>query len=575
MQVKKKHTLPFLLDLERAPARHSSKLLPARESNSVLLSCNNSNQQNQSRGITPKPSTTYIGRSSSTCYPKNKPATTSHSSQVLNQAEEEMTRSMYDPAAFEGLQVSAFGGLESRPLKKLYSTTMHKQYNNKIVELKKRYNNVYKKALQDVELDVSRENIKNIVLKSENVLNSTYSVKYFGMREDQIGVLSKRVSLTQKPGPRPSRPNEVSPPKINSSMASIDSTNRLHADASAGEFDYTSLNMRRNLSRVGSTESHKKLIDIIKTSQSGSPQKPWTDGNDDKIPEVTEFPTKECEEIVEPKQKYSSPHMSDEGGSSHHQYYYGHLRNKKRSLSSNQGEYSDNEISKINEMAEAETQEETKKKSDSELITSPEGYIITRYLLPKKLTGLRRDDDKRERKKVTGLLHVAKGQRDDNSASFERNLKTMSRVKRSMLRSVSIPVEQDYQDELNVLNQYRTHELKELTAEITKYSYSKLIGTLVRGNATSFENAFEEKHRLLERMIQTRKERRKIVKAKNNDKNITRCSRGSSVRGWYQDKTDEIEESLLPGAGTNYSIKVQRRDENELYNTFIRIKDKI
>jgi len=481
-----------------------------------------------------------------------------------------MTRSMYEPAAFEGLKVSTFSGLESRPLKKLYSTTMHKQYSNKIVELKKRYSNVYKKALQEVELDVDREKIKDIVLKSENVLNSTYSVKYFGMREDQIGVLSKRVSLTQKPGPRPSRPNEPSPPKINSSMASIDTTNRLHP----GEFDYTSLNMKRNLSRVGSTESHRKLKDIIKTSQSSSPQKPWGDTNDDKIQEVTELATKECEELAEPKQKkYSSPEMSEEGGSSH-QYYYG-LRNKKRSLSSNHG----GESSEINEVADAETEsqhpQEAKKKSDSELITSPNGYIITRYLLPNKLTGLKRDDDKREKKKVTGLLHIAKGQKDDNSASFERNLKTMSRVKRSMLRSVSIPVEQDYQDELNVLNQYRTHELKELTAEITKYSYSKLIGTLVRGNATSFENAFEEKNRLLERMIQTRKERRKIVNAKINDKNITRCSRGSSVRGWYQDKTDEIEESLLPGIGTTFSLKVQYHEENELYNTFMRIKDKI
>lgn len=188
---------------------------------------------------------------------------------------------------------------------------------------------------------------------------------------------------------------------------------------------------------------------------------------------------------------------------------------------------------------------------------------------------MKKEDEKREKRKITGLTQIAKGQRDDNSASFERNLKTMSRVRRSMLRNVSIPVENSYQDELNVMDQYRTHELKELTAEITKYSYSKLIGTLVKGNATSFENAFEEKNRVLERMIQNRKERRKLVNGKSNDKNLTRVSRGSSVRGWYHDKTDEIEEGLLPGIGNAFALKVQCHEDNEMYNTFVRIKDKI
>jgi len=89
-------------------------------------------------------------------------------------------------------------------------------------------------------------------------------------------------------------------------------------------------------------------------------------------------------------------------------------------------------------------------------------------------------EDPEQRKKIWQKVSVA-DQRKENTADFTRKVRSMGKVKNSILRNVRMEqawMAKGVKDDLDVLEKYRTHELKNVMANSTKYSYAKLLKTM-------------------------------------------------------------------------------------------------
>ena len=80
---------------------------------------------------------------------------------------------------------------------KLYNPQLFEKYSHKINIVREKYENLYQQYFENPL--VGEKNLSELVSTTENIINSTYSIKYFGINNNQIGILSRRVPLKNMP----------------------------------------------------------------------------------------------------------------------------------------------------------------------------------------------------------------------------------------------------------------------------------------------------------------------------------------------------------------------------------------
>jgi len=597
-EVPKKHTLPSLLNLDHV----SSVKTPSKPSNykptSLLtpahLSAKHSRNVSPYNAKTPgkTPAPTPANKSMS---PKSKASSIQHEEPAVNSSR---LKDMNNKTLRQARQC-----LESRPLKKLYTASMHQQYTGKLDDLKRKYDHVYKYVVKDQPeiLDPSRERIKDVVLKSENLFNTTYSIKYFGVKDDQIGILSKRVNMNQKNTARQNRTTEIERRPTGDNRPSIlidktyqgpsegfqrhegtltnfgnSNTTPKHPGSSKNKLKSITQGIRdydrqeRATHQESSLSKDEGLISRVKNARRSLEVS--VPGEDDYFKNYSQnvygmIP----QHITESEHESLEGMMHTQGasfGSKEVNRQFEDPEERQEEAHNNPGTNRRNV--KVNELY---GYEHGNKEATAFLTAkSPDGYMITKYVLPKKLQAPKRVE--RTGRKLTGLQKMVKAPEEDNYHHFERNLKSLPKVKRTLLRSLDAKGQvEEYKDDLNAVEKFRTNELNNLIAGVTKYSYSKLLETLAFG-PFGVEKVFEEKNKNLEEVFKTRKQKKAV---KNADLNVNastgRMSKGSStVNGWFKDKIDEIEEMYTHAE--NFDLKVEC-DGTEMLNTYLKVRNGI
>jgi len=597
-EVPKKHTLPSLLNLDnvssvKTPSKPShykpaSLLTPAYLS--AKHSRNASPYNAKTPGKTPAPTLTPANKSMS---PKSKTSS-------VQQPEESAVKSSRLKDMNNKTLRQARQCLESRPLKKLYTASMHEQYTGKLDDLKRKYDHVYKYVVKDQPeiLDPSKERIKDVVLKSENLFNTTYSIKYFGVKDDQIGILSKRVNMNQKNTARQNRTTEIERGQTGDNRPSI-LIDRTYQGPGEGfqRHEGTLTNFGNSTTTPKAPGSSKnKLKSITQGIRDYDKERTSHQESSSSKDEGLISRVKNARRSLE----VSVPGNEDDYFKNYSQNVYGmipqHITESEHEsldgMMHTQGaSFGSKEVNRQFEDPE-DRQEESNRvpgrntragelygyqhgnKEATAFLTakSPDGYMITKYVLPKKLQAPKRVE--RAGRKLTGLQKMVKAPEEDNIHHFERNLKSLPKVKRTLLRSLEAKGQaEEYKDDLNALEKYRTNELNNLIAGVTKYSYSKLLETLAFG-PFGVEKVFEEKNKNLEEVFKSRKQKKAM---KNADINVNastgRMSKGSStVNGWFKDKIDEIEEMYTHAE--NFDLKVEC-DDTEMLNTYLKVRNGI
>jgi len=139
-------------------------------------------------------------------------------------------------------------------------------------------------------------------------------------------------------------------------------------------------------------------------------------------------------------------------------------------------------------------------------------------------------------------------QTKENTADFTRKVRSMGKVKNSLLRNISMEktwIAKGVKDDLDELENSRTFELRNVMAKNTKYSYAKLLQTMQTKERP--ETALIENTQKREKILATRDEKRRLFLQEKNEYN-----------GDF---------------GSNYIVKIQYPKENKMLNQFIKIRE--
>jgi len=178
-------TLPQLFDLIDSPSYASAKkpvFQPKRPSTTA--------QQNYRTISTP----TSVNKR------RKKPAQVTTASTTDNFMKTEST--FYSPTTNNSFQYEpyCFSELKTiqRPLKKLYSSRQYESLNKKRDDLKEKYSNLYAdpKDHKIKKEELSPERFQELYLSAEKMFNTSYSIKYMGLMNDKLGVVSQRVPMS-------------------------------------------------------------------------------------------------------------------------------------------------------------------------------------------------------------------------------------------------------------------------------------------------------------------------------------------------------------------------------------------
>ena len=86
--------------------------------------------------------------------------------------------------------------LETMKLPKIYTPYTYIMYSNKLAEAKEKF----KETMKEIGMEMPENSLKwsENLKKGEEILKKSLSVKYLGVKEGQIGILSKRVPLSKE-----------------------------------------------------------------------------------------------------------------------------------------------------------------------------------------------------------------------------------------------------------------------------------------------------------------------------------------------------------------------------------------
>jgi len=161
-------SLPQVLDLLESPSYSNTKKLVIHRPKPRTATTNSTPKVRENR--TPQAGTTFR-KTDSTFY---SPTTTINNS------------FQFEPYCFSELKTI------SRPLKKLYSSKQHEVLKKKLGELHEKYSNLYDERTEE---EASPERFQELYLNAEKMFNTSYSVKYIGLQNDQLGITSQRLPM--------------------------------------------------------------------------------------------------------------------------------------------------------------------------------------------------------------------------------------------------------------------------------------------------------------------------------------------------------------------------------------------
>jgi len=508
-----------------------------------------------------------------------------------------------------------------RPLKKLYSSRQYENFSKKLGDMKERYASLYGEAEPRKE-EISPEKFQELYLNAEKMFNASYSIKYMGLKNDQLGIVSQRVPMqptqdqpqvtakslrqairtSQAPQKRPvtqqvrRTPNSSVPPqnpttgfmRQSSSKGSLTGwknnesyalavrrgSEKIDQGYQGHQTKGESLLMGRSF--MNSTYS-PKIDKFMSPTSNNTRNKTFSEMSMSKDMELTGRRTGQTDDVI-PEYSPDIDEMVNQ--------------TPDRTL------HYDHDIREVNTTGVFDTLRQSKN-SNSLRESSP--HVVTSYFLPKKLQAVRKKisdisqaasmtmgrwhvaknskekvvtegdmnnttttaankevswvvEDPEQRKKIWQKVSVA-DQRKENTADFTRKVRSMGKVKNSILRNVRMEqawMAKGVKDDLDVLEKYRTHELKNVMANSTKYSYAKLLKTMKTKERP--ETALIENTQKREKILATREEKRRLLQ---------------------QPQVDGSLEIDTKDYGNNYVVKIQYPKENKMLNRFIKIRENV
>ena len=317
-------------------------------------------------------------------------------------------------------------------LPKLYSAGLYKNFNTKMQSLKDKYSQLYDQFGKSG--SHQGNSVRQMVRDSEQLFSRTYSIKYFGVNNDQIGILSRRIPLKQPEN------NRLSPTALTKQMfqTSLKAPIKKEVIAKQNEPSLNEImkkNMKRNL------EENTKSLETAKLRS--------------KTPE----PSTRVEE------KEETSHRVEETGS--------------------------NPIITQVEEGVLEADENEIEAKAQEFVPVPQRYdvyVVNKYFIPKHLHAAKRQVKRSQSAGNVGLIgeaalgrsQTARNNRRAASNQRKREVTDVSKIRKTLMRSMSNfhSSPDPPMDKALDSDRFMTHELKTLLTDKAHFSYAKLLNTI-------------------------------------------------------------------------------------------------
>ena len=82
-----------------------------------------------------------------------------------------------------------------KKLPKLYTAELYNSFYQKTNNIKDKYMQLYKQVQKEGENQPRLRTLRDVIKETEDAFSRSYSIKYFGANQDQVGVLSRRVPI--------------------------------------------------------------------------------------------------------------------------------------------------------------------------------------------------------------------------------------------------------------------------------------------------------------------------------------------------------------------------------------------
>lgn len=315
-------------------------------------------------------------------------------------------------------------------LPKLYSAGLYKNFNSKMQSLKDKYSHLYNQFGKNG--NQQNSSIRQMMKESEQLFSRTYSIKYFGVNNDQIGILSRRIPLKQPDN------NRLSPTALTKQILKTQSNKETQEKQTEPSLaDIMKKNVKRNL------EENNKNLESSK-GRSKTPD-----------------PSTKMEFVEE-----SSPNIEKTG----------------ENPIITQVEVEQGALEADDKEIEAKAQE---------FVPVPQKYdvyVVNKYFIPKHLHAAKRQQKRSQSAGNIGLFgevgtsrsQTAQRNRRLGSIQHRRDVSDVSKVRQTLMRSMSNfhPSTEPPTDRVLESDRYMTHELKMLISDKTNFSYAKLLSTI-------------------------------------------------------------------------------------------------
>lgn len=369
-------------------------------------------------------------------------------------------------------------------LPKLYNNELYHRYSNKLHEIKDKYSRLH----EQLQLSASapqEKPIRELIKDTSDVFSHTYSVKYFGVNMDQIGVLSHRVPL-QPPIKNPERHSH------------------LHSQHGLSDRENNSVRPRPK----------SALIAAKDTLESNEDENFKTEHSHNRISKTKDISTQAMGEISTQTDPQNDVALTKEDGHN----------------------------AQPNERV-IKSAEFTPQMSTTQFQPHPEDYdvyVVNKYVMPKQLPVYhpkkkKEVDDIEKFEAYLDLELRPTPQRIPKQskllANYDRAVKGLEKVKRTMLRAPITEQKEEYEPDIETMmeaDKFKTYEAKQMLANKVSLSYSKLLSSLENPAVVEQMN----NKRLLTTM-KSQEEKKKIKGPKismNPDANIFSSSKDFNAR---------------------------------------------
>ena len=348
---------------------------------------------------------------------------------------------------------SPFGMIRAK-LPKLYNNELYNVYSNKISEVKEKYLNIHQQ-LQNEEETAKEKPLRDLIKETEGIFSKSYSIKYFGINKDQIGIMSRRVPIKQV-----NRQPQLTI-NINSPLAQLEYAKWQKYNA-AQQIESTRSNPALQTKNAKVVLSSTRLRGAKTSMSSGS-------GGFNSTHEMLGRKIEGDSWQGERKEVSTAENQKDAAGT-----------NPKENIE------------------KAETLTNFNAQDPQEYLPQPDAYnvfVVNKYFIPKQLHAIKKKrKNSKSFEKVEQLIEFQLNAKLDRVpknpkilTNYERLAKGLTKVKRSMLRA---PMSRGKfgtdptQAQIIEADKFKTEELKRLLAEKDNLSYAKLIGSLEKPNSS-------------------------------------------------------------------------------------------